>query len=261
MLQATEILTHFSLSEDEVEIYLVLLRLGPATVSEVAKKIKKNRTATHFHLKKLLDKDIIQNVGNNRTLVFTALSPTKLAARIDRLTTDFKSIVPQLEALKKVDTETPQVQVSESRSGYFGIYDEISSLPEGATFYAIEGADAFQNELSLLSPEAAQAFYLKMIERNIEVKVILTQEASRIPQAAMSAETLALFKKRRITVRIHPESTLPFHGLTLLYGKTLAYLIPGKDLLITIKHSAVAESFRATFDALFSFGQPYSYRK
>jgi sugar-specific transcriptional regulator TrmB len=260
MSNAKELLTHFSVTEEEAEIYLGLLRLGMATATEISDKTKANRTATHFHLKKLVDKDLVTLTQKGRTMMFRAVSPADLAARFDRMTTDFKSLVPQLEAMKVIDAETPKVQVSESRAGYFAVYDEISSLPEGSTFYAMEGAEALKNELSLLSPEAANAFYTKMVERKIEVKLILTDEATRVPQAAMAAETLALFQKRRIDARVHSESVLPFQGLTLVYGDTVSHLIPGKDLVITFRHQAITESYRATFDALFSFGTPYSFQ-
>lgn len=259
MANPQELLTHFSVTDDEAEIYLTLLKLGACTATEISNKAKKNRTATHFHLKKLVDKELARLTKRGRTFVFTAIAPSELAARFDRATTDFKSIVPQLEALKNLDGETPKVQVSESRAGYFAIYDTISSLPEGSTFYVIEGAEALKNELSLLTPEAAQSFYAKMIERNIEVKLILTEEATNIPQAAMSSETLTLFQRRKITARTHPESVLPFQGLTLLYGDTVAYVIPGKDIVITLRQRDIADSFRATFEALFSGGKAYSF--
>lgn len=259
MANPKELLTHFSVTEEEADIYLVLLKLGVCTATEIAEKGKNNRTATHFHLKKLVDKDLARLTKRGRTFVFSAIPPSELAARFDRMTTDFKSAVPQLEALQQIEDESPRVQVRESRAGYFQIYDDISSLPEHSTFCVIEGATALRNEMSLLAPESAQAFYAKMVERNIEVKLILTEEASAIPQAMMSSETLAIFKKRRITARVHPESVLPFQGLTLLYGNTVAYVIPGKDIVITIRQQDIAESFKATFEALFKTGKEFSF--
>ncbi len=260
MANPKELLTHFSVTEEEADIYLTVLKLGASTATEISDKAKKNRTATHFHLKKLVDKDLVKLVKKGRTFVFSAVAPSELAARFDRVTTDFKSAVPQLEALQQIEGESPRVQVRESRSGYFQIYDDISSLPENSTFYVIEGATALRNEMSLLTPEAAQAFYAKMVERNIEVKLILTEEAAAIPQAMMSSETLAIFKKRRITARVHPELVLPFQGLTLLYGNTVAYVIPGKDIVITIRQQDIADSFQATHEALFQTGKEFSFR-
>lgn len=259
MLDPKMLLTHFSVTVDEAELYLALLKLGTATATEIASKAKKQRTVTHFHLKKLVEKDLVHRSKRGRTFVFGAVSPAELAARFDRMTTDFKSIVPKLESLKMADLEAPRVQVTESKAGYFAVYDEISSLPVDSVFYAIEGATAFRNELSLLPPELAKAFYSKIVERRITVKLILTEEATRIPQELMTSENIALFGKRQIDARMHSEGILPFQGLTLMYGNTVAHVIPGKDIVITIKHQDIADSFKATFDALFAFGKEFSF--
>lgn len=260
MANPKELLTHFSVTNDEAELYLALLKLGPATATEVAAKAKKQRTVTHFHLKKLIEKELVSQSKRGRMFVFNAVSPAELAERFSRMTTDFKSVVPQLEAMKRVDGEAPRVSVSESRSGYFQVYDEISSLPEGSTFYAMEGADAFRNELTLLTPDMARDFYAKMVKRGIGVKLIMTNEAVSIPNAMMDADVHELFLRRTIDARTFPEATLPFQGLTLVYSDTVAHVIPGKDIVIRIRHTDIAQSYRATFDGLFAFGKAYSFQ-
>ncbi len=260
MTNPKELLSYFSVTADEADIYLALLKLGTAGVSDIASKIKKNRTATHFHLKKLLAKELVVESNHGRTLLYTATPPATLAARFDRLTTDFKSLVPQLEVLQKIEVEAPRVQVSESRAGYFKVYDEISSLPEGSTFYVIEGATALNSELTLLSNTETNNFFSKIIARKIATKLILTAEATQIPNTLISPINLALLQQRQISVRTYPESALPFQGLTIMYGSTLAYLFPQTNLVVTITHPGIADSFKATFNTLFNQGQPYSFK-
>lgn len=261
MSSPKELLTHFSITDDEADMYLVLLKLGPATATDVAEKAKKNRTATHFHLKKLVDKALVQLTKRGRTFMFSAVSPADLAERFDRMTTDFKSLVPQLEALQKIEVEAPRVQVTESRAGYFQVYDEISSLPGGSTFLAIEGATALRNELTLLSNAETKNFYSKIVARGIETKLIITEEAAGIPNKMITKENLDLLRKRTLHARMLPESRLPFQGLSLMYGNTVAHLFPETSLVITIKHQGIADSFKATFDALFVNGRSFDYQQ
>ncbi len=259
MANPRELLTHFSVTQDEADIYLALLKLGPASVTDLAKKISKNRTATYFHLNKLQEKDIISSINRGRTLVFTAVAPADLAARFDRLTTDFKSLVPQLEALQQIEVDAPRVTVTESRAGYFKVYDDISSLPTGSTFYVIEGAEALRHELTLLTDAETNSFFSKIIARNIATHLILTDDALALPATNTSPENFALLQQRRLSVRTYPSSTLAFTGLTILYGDTLAYLFPQTNLVVTITHPGIAASFQATFNTLFNQGQPYSF--
>lgn len=256
MANPKELLTYFSVTDEEADIYLALLKLGASTATEIADKAKKQRTATHFHLKKLVDKDLVILTKKGRTFVFSAIAPSELAARFDRATTDFKSMVPQLEALQKIEGEVPRVQVTESRSGYFKVYDEISSLPEGSTFYVIEGAQALRGELKLLTHDEANRFFSRIVERHIQTKLILTEEAATIPNELIPKNNLELLKKRDLYVRTYPEKALAFQGLSLLYGNTVAHLFPDTNLVITIQHQGIADSFKATFDALFAQGKP-----
>ena len=53
MSRITQILSNFSFSDIEVEIYLAVLALGRPSASEIARKVGKNRTAVYFHIKKL----------------------------------------------------------------------------------------------------------------------------------------------------------------------------------------------------------------
>lgn len=259
MTNPKELLGHFSVSGDEADIYLALLKLGPAAVAEIANKIKKNRTATHFHLKKLLDKELVHETRHGRAFHYAALTPADLAARFDRLTTDFKSLVPQLEALQKIEVDSPRVTVTESRSGYFKVYDAISSLPENSTFYVIEGAEALRHELTLLTNAETTNFYSKIIARNITTKLIITSDALVLPAQSSSPENFALLQQRRLDVRTYSASVLNFTGLTILYGDTLAYLFPQTNLVVTLEHSGIAASFKATFHTLFVAGQEYKF--
>jgi sugar-specific transcriptional regulator TrmB len=260
MANAQELLTYFSITNEEAETYLTLLKLGASTATQISEKAGKNRTAIHFHLKKLLGKNLVQLTKRGRVFVFSAVAPSELAERFDRVTTDFKSIVPQLEALHKIEEQAPRIRVTESRAGYFKVYDEISSLPEGSTFYAIEGVQALRNELVLLTHREASIFYSRMIERKIETRLILTEEAAGLPNELIPKDNLALLKKRILHVRTYPEKQLAFQGLSLLYGNTVAHLFPETNLVITIQHQGIADSFRATFDALFALGKTYSFQ-
>lgn len=261
MATSKDMLKQFSLTDEEADVYLGLLKTGPTGVTEIAKKIKKNRTAVYFHMNKLVEKGVIHQTQEGRALVFSPVSPRELADRFDKLTTDFKSIVPQLEALQRAESDTPQIQITESRSGYFKVYDEISSLPEGATFLAIEGAAAFKNELTLLSNEETTNFYTKILTRNIQTRVVMTEEAASVPYTSATQENLTLLKQRKLSMRTYPESILPFQGLSIMYGNTVAYLFPETNLVITIKHQGIADSYKATFEALFAGGKEYQYNK
>jgi sugar-specific transcriptional regulator TrmB len=259
MMPAKEILTHFSVTADETDVYLALLALGTANVTEIAKKIKKNRTASYFHVRKLVEKELVSIAKQGRVLKFTATPPDELAGRFDRLVTDFKSLVPQMEALKKAETETPRVEVSESRSGYLKIYDEISSLPIGEEFIVIEGKDALNDELKLLTDAEWNTFFKRIIDRKIRTRLLLTAGSLDLPKRNLSADNYKLLDERQIQTRYVGEDILPIKNMVIAYGNTLAYLFPETNLVMTVRHKGIVDSFKATFEALFGIAKPHSF--
>lgn len=250
------ILSHFSLSESEADLYLAVLSLEAAGVSDIAHKIGKNRTAVYFHIKNLLAKGMIKETRKGKRFSFVAVPPKELAERFDRLTTDFKSLVPQLEALRKIDSETPAIEINESKRGYKKVYDAISALPTGSYFRILEGRTALHAELDLLAEEHWQTFFSRVVERKIETKALFTEESLSVPRKVLGTDVLKKLEERVWHIRTLPEEKLPFQQLLLIYGSTVAFLFPETALVMTVQHSGMAQSLVSLFDTLYQFSRP-----
>ena len=250
------ILERFGLSPDEATVYQTVLALGHPKVTQIAQKISKQRTATYFHIKKLVERGFLREAQVDRHFEYIATPPKELAATFDRWTTDFKSLVPQLEALQTIEKEVPVVEIKESKQGYYNIYDEISSLPEGSSFRVIEGKEALADELTLLSDKEWSTFFQRIIDRNITTRGVFTEESLALPSAKLSEANQQLLKKRRWEVRILPEASLPMQKLLFIYANTIAFLFPETSLVVTIKHKGIAQVMAAMFDGLFAAGKP-----
>lgn len=257
MDRTNEVLQRFGFTEPESELYLAILSLGKPSVTQIAKKIGKNRAAVYFHLKHLLEKGALKETREGRRFRFVAVPPADLAATFDRWTTEFKSIVPQLESLSRAEQEVPVIEIFESKKGYLKVYDELSSLPVGSSFRAMEGVTALKGELGLLTDEEWGTFFSRLVERKIQTKIIFTEEAlaASPPQQSLNAENMKRVRQRLWDLRILPESAFPMQSLMILYGNKAAFLLPDAKLIVTISHKGVSEALGATFDALFTFAQ------
>lgn len=258
MSSPLEILKSFSFTEDQAEVYLAILALERPGVTNIAKKIGKNRTSVYFHIKHLLAKNAIKEMRKGKKLRFVAVPPAELAETFERSLTDFKSLIPQLESLQRIEREHPIIEVLESKKGYYKIYDEMSSMPKGSTFRIIEGKGALKNELTLLSKKEWLDFFTRVKERNIETKGIFTEESLCLPRQILNKELLQAAMGRMWNMRILPESVLPFDQLLLIYRDKVAFLFPDVRLTVTIQQREIASSLRAVFDALFHFATPIS---
>src|SRR3989339_1191064 len=124
------ILNHFGFSEQEIDVYLAVLTLESPTVTQIASKVQKGRTAVYFHIRNLQEKGLLFESKKAGKQIYTALPPGELFNKMNNWTKDFQILVPELELLQKVEQETPNIELSESKLGYWKIYDEISSMPK-----------------------------------------------------------------------------------------------------------------------------------
>ncbi|MFA6100094.1 MAG: helix-turn-helix domain-containing protein [Patescibacteria group bacterium] len=256
MPNPNDLLTRFNLSEQESELYLAALSLGSASVTDLGKKINKNRTAVYFHLKHLLEKGFIKETRQGKVARFVATPPEEIAEKFDRWTTDFKSLVPMLQSLKKADVETPIIEVIDSKHGYYNVYDEISSLPIGSTFRVLEGKTALIGEFNLLTQDQWNSFFKRIVERKIETKGLFTQSLVNLkPVNKFNKKNSELINQRIWHMAVIPDSIIPFQNMLFIYGDKIAYMFPDTSLVATIKHHSIAESMTLMFDGLYQLGK------
>lgn len=254
-LEIKNILKQFAFSTSEAAIYCAALSLGKAKVSEIAKKAHLNRTAAYASIRHLMARGVINQVKIERALHFTALPPLELSDKFQRIANDFKTVVPHLEALNRIEYETPAIEITESSTGYYKVYEQISNLPEGSTLRVIEGQASYSDEVSLLTEDQLNTFFSKMIERKIETKGIFTDETLQIPALELSPENLRLNRQRIWHLRSLPRQTLPLENLALIYGNRVSFLFPETALVLTIRHQGLADIMTSMFDALFVFAK------
>ncbi len=116
-MQKERILQNFGLTEAEVKLYIELLKAGEATATVVAKKTSTNRTFTYDRLKKLLDSGLISYVVKENKKYFKAVEPSYLLEIIKEKEEQVKSILPELEQLKRPAKDGPKVEIFSSKNG------------------------------------------------------------------------------------------------------------------------------------------------
>jgi sugar-specific transcriptional regulator TrmB len=75
-------LTDLGFSEKEIEVYLKLLSVNDATVTELARMTAINRTTLYPILEQLLEKKIVLEVDKGKKARFQAEPPERLATYI-----------------------------------------------------------------------------------------------------------------------------------------------------------------------------------
>jgi len=252
----TDVLQSFSFSQDEADVYIAALSLGRASISQISRKLNKSRTATHFHIQKLLERKVLQHIKKGGRHVIRAIPPKELINDIHAQTSYLERLLPQLESLARIDTESPRFDMSESREGYWKVYEEISYLPKGSSIRMLEGKKAVENELSLLLPYQWETFWSRIIERNIQTDGLFTEELISSSHRMINDSQRAFLGKRVWNIRTLPHSFLPIDQLMILYKDKAAFLFPESALVLLMQHRGVTSILAGMFDSLYAFAKP-----
>ena len=255
MEKINQILKNFSFSEAEAELYKAALRLEKATISEIAEKAGMGRTAAYFHIKNLLKRNILRQIKKGKVIVVSPIPPAELAERLQGEVGDFKTLLPQLEALGEIENEMPQIEVEESNAAFKKIYDEVIHMPAESVFKVIEDKRGAQAEMGLLDDKYWKLFFSQMAQRKILTKAIFTKELLSDIGASIKPENYDILEKRMWDIRALPENAMPIKSLVVLYNKKISFLFPEISLTITIRHSALFSLMDTLFETIFSFAE------
>lgn len=126
-------LTQLDFSKAEVKLYISLLKSGPLTVAQLAKKAKINRTAAYSHINSLLEKGIIAKVKGSANKII-ANPPDHLyflveqkAIRVGMLQEKLPSVISFLSSTLPQTTKNLQSEIKyfKGKAGVKTIYQEI----------------------------------------------------------------------------------------------------------------------------------------
>jgi predicted transcriptional regulator len=247
--------THLGRSAIEAETYLAALSLGSGSAAEIAKQTAHGRTKIYFHIKNLVSDGLLKESRKGQHQIFIPLPPRELADLVSKWATSLRGLVPQLESMQKANIATPIIEVSESKAGYFKVYDEISSMPKGSSFRVLQGKKSLEEELTLLDQESWNTFFSRIVDNNIKTNGLFTKECWNVPRQMLSTENFSRMQKRIWNLTIMPESVLNVQQLMFIYENKVAFVFPDIALVMTITHQGIADLLAASFDALHSFGE------
>jgi sugar-specific transcriptional regulator TrmB len=242
----SESLQQLDLSERQVVIYQALLRLGPASIRDVASESGVNRGSTYETLKQLVNKGMVSYFPKGKRRVFQAEDPERLlslgeskqqalAVAMEQLR---KEIIP---ALKQTQTEfSPgNVRFYEGDDGVElalrDILDSTAKNPERG--YAVISTKTLREHLYRPFPN----FNRQRVSRGINVRVIAVGEGGDDAELAQRKWLPADEATDASYIAIYP----PKVAMITLADKNY-------PVVIIIDSSAIASTQQLMFDTLWS---------
>lgn len=233
------ILEQIGLSKGEAEIYLILLRIGEATASEIAKHTKIARPNVYDYLNKLKSKGLVSFISKKNKIYYTPASPEKILDYLDEKRDLIKQKLPNLLKLYHLEKEKPQVNVYEGAEGFKILMNDI--IKTGEDFVGWGASDRVRE----LLPDYIIERYLKQ------------REQKKIRGKQLFVETEGVLKTPMSEFRVIPkEFSSP--ATTVIYNNKVAIMIyTAIPLVIIIKSKELADSYRKHFKLLWKIENSY----
>ncbi len=231
-------LQKIGLEEQEAKVYLSLLTLGEATVSDVAKHAGVVRTSCYYTLQKLHDKNIAHPYVKHGVHYWGVEGPQWLEGWLEEKKTALRYTMPQLLAMQAAFGSKPS----------FTYYEGVSGIKQILKDILKDGRDL----LSMSSLEDSVALLGRQFHFFIAQRIKLKQQVRYITNR--SADTLKMQQNDAAESR-HTHFLPPgkeIKNMNFIYGDKIAILSVNRKLPmgVIIQDPDISHTQRILFEAL-----------
>lgn len=224
------------LSENEVQVYLTLLKAGPLTSYSLSKKTSLSRGYLYELLEKLHEKGIISEVTKDTKKHYRATPPKQLQALLQYKLENLSAIIPQLEKIEGVWKEETKVDVYKGKYAYKTLLNGVIGTVQEKEEVLVLGID--EELLMNLEPRYLKRYFAIAKRLHITERVIVKKG------------TKILIEAETTEYRFLPEELIG-KIVQFVYGNKVAILMLSEPLnLIIIEDKYIAATYRKQFDVL-----------
>ena len=168
-------------SDNEIQVYLTLLKTGPLTSYQLSEKTSLNRGYLYELLKKLYEKGIISEVTEESKKKYQATNPEQLAALLEFKLENLRKVLPALKKIENISKEETKINVYRGKYCYKTLLnDVIATVKENSEVY-IFGIN--EQEVMELEPIYLKRYLSICQRKKIREKVIIKKSTAKLQEA------------------------------------------------------------------------------
>ncbi len=235
-----KLLQDIGLSDKEASVYLALLGVESADVSDISLKTKIKRPTVYVILQQLLKKGLASETSGPRRVIYQAEPPEHIETYIERQILSLKDKeslikenISQLKALHKESGEKPVVRFYEGKEGILSAGEEIfNEIDKNDPFvYMIYPKDIVDKYFNVSDRKQVRS---KRRSKDIKARAVYTSQSGDLPT---SDEVSHRKKLEDGQYPIFNDITVYNDGVWIsIFGKRISgIVIKNKDVAKTIK--------------------------
>jgi len=203
-------LREYGLSENEIRVYITLLKAGESSVQKIAKNAGLPRTTTYHILTSLQQKGLVSFVIKEHIKYFQATSPEILKNIINEKKKHIEEALPELKSIVSTLKQKPEVEVFEGTKGIKSIL--LNVLEEKNEILHYGDIVSLTRNLEYIFPQ----YINERVKRKIPIRVIAKKEKEH-------AELIKTAKKEYREFRFLPKNFI-FKTSVFIYKNKVAIL-------------------------------------
>lgn len=226
----TQLLEDLGMSENEIKIYLFLLRTGTSTAPQISKSTRIDKATVYRDLSSLMAKGFASEIIIKNVKSYSAAHPNKLLEKSEMLHLQIEKMIPDLIKLTSMQITNAQVELYQGREGIKFIFQDI--LNDGLPYLHIGPGEIFIEEIS----EIYTKIWIAQAEKKGISGRLLIPRHDRVP--------LTKYEE----VRNLPNELASLIA-TVVYGeKTVLFVMTNPAYVVLVRNKEVADSYRKIFE-------------
>lgn len=238
-------------SEKESVVYLTLLNLGKATVSEVARRAGINRTTGYDILNKLITSGLATLSGKKPKQEYIAEPPDKIILYLEKKIQNdkenlsiAKELIPEFNSLHNIG-KRPQVKFYEGKEGLEHVYED--TLTSHETILAFAEVENMHKALPNYFPK----YYKRRAQKKIHINAIL-------PATETSIERSRHDRDEERTSSLVPMEKFYFSPEINIYDNKIMIASWKEKLGIIIESHEIADAMKKIFTLAWEGSKKYN---
>lgn len=236
-------LVQLGCNEKHIRFYRANLELGAATLSDIIKHARLQRSTAYVIAGELITKGLAEEDHKTYRKRYVVLDPDtllrKLEAKHRKIGRDalaLKEVLPELRAQYQTTNSRPRVRTFEDRNALIAVWRDVLQGHQEVLLWSNQ-----HTEQLIFDPNMHDQFIQERTAKQIPIRVLAVDNPR-------SHELIGLDHKFLRQTRILPPQ-FQFTGETYIYGNTVAVLDLGKNIFgVITENEQIAEAQRAIFD-------------
>lgn len=245
------ILLNLGLTQNQIKIYLSLLKNNNLTISELASKIKLTRSSIYENLRSLEIQGYILKELRQKKEIYKAINIEKLTVKLAaksrstaRMKTKLELMLPQINKWLNNKEEIPQVELFEGKRSQELIFDEIKEFSK--------------DRILIASPDSYFTLYPHRVDTE-EIKIRTEKDKQRgiinrkiITDTKFTKKVLKTGVPGVREIKVLPKDVKFKSAVTVYDNKVIIYSQKGKVFTVVLKSKVIASMMKQIFKTLWN---------